>query len=863
MNNKLLLWLLAFVLTVQACKKTDGGGTMPPVNNDTTVAETGLITYTPAFPTDTGTITLTFDATKGNAGLKDFNGDVYIYTGVITSQSTSSSDWKYVTSTSFNSADSKAKTTPLGNNKYKFTLTPRSFYTVPAGEKILKIALLFRNADGSKVARNADGSDMYIPIFDLSKLQVRFTSPEFQPKYDPVPIVQTQMTGDEISVSAISSQAANLTISLNGVGFATANNATTVNGKTKIASGGKQTVKVTAIANGATAEASYTFVSAGTVEVADLPAGAKDGVTFINNGTSAIFNLYAPDKKFAYVIGDFNNWLADNKYFMKKTPDGKRWWVQVDNLDAAKTYGYQYFVDGSIKVADPYCELILDPDNDKYVPAASYPDIPAYPITKTSGIVSVMQANAPQYNWQVTNFARPDRKDLVIYELHVRDFIATHNYSTLEDTISYLSRLGVNAIELMPVNEFEGNSSWGYNPDFYFAADKYYGTKNSLKEFIDVCHQKGIAVILDMVLNHSFGQSPMVQLYFDNSTQKPASNSPWFNVDPTHPYNVGYDFNHESDATKYFVKNVLQFWMEQYKIDGFRFDLSKGFTQKNSGNDEIAWSQYDASRIAIWKDYNNFIKSKDPNLYVILEHFAVDQEEKELSAEGMMLWNNLNKNFNQATMGYPDSWDLSRIFYDQHGFAQPYNLVTYMESHDEERLMFKNEQYGNASGSYNIKDIATGLKRQQMAAAFLFASPGPKMIWQFGEVGYDISIETNGRTGEKPLHWEYMSNPDRYALYNTYTKLIKLKQNNSVFATTNFQYNLSSAVKYIKLISNDASVVVVGNFDVVPQPANIDFPSSGTWYDCLTGETISLPGTNYSTTLLPGEYHLYSSRVLN
>src|SRR3546814_16968827 len=143
----------------------------------------------------------------------------------------------------------------------------------------------------------------------------------------------------------------------------------------------------------------------------------------------------------------------------------------------------------------------------------------------------------------------------------------------------------------------------------------------------------------------------MVQLYFGQGNNMPAANSQWFNAIPTHPYNVGCDFNHERETTKKFTKNVVKFWMQEYKIDGFRFDLSKGFTQKNSGSDVGGWSSYDASRVAIWKDYNKYMKSLDPdNFYVILEHFADDQEEQELSKDGMMLWNNQNANFNEAIM---------------------------------------------------------------------------------------------------------------------------------------------------------------------------------------------------------------------
>ncbi len=591
----------------------------------------------------------------------------------------------------------------------------------------------------------------------------------------------------------------------------------------------------------------------------DLPAGAKDGVTFINNGTSAILTLFAPAKTTVSLIGDFNNWSATASP-MKKANDDKTWWIQIDNLNPNTEYSYQFLVNGSLKVADPYCEKILDESNDKYISASTYPNLMSYPTGKTTGIVSVMQANQPTYTWKNNSFTRPDKNNLVIYELLIRDFTTDHNYASTLQKLDYLISLGINAIELMPVNEFEGNLSWGYNPSFYFAPDKYYGTKTALQNFIDECHGRGIAVILDMVLNHSFGQSPMVQLYFDGT--KPTASSPWFNTDPKHPYNVGYDFNHESTATKYFAKNVIKFWMQQYKIDGFRFDLSKGFTQNFSNNDG-AFSAMDASRIAIWKEYNNYIKSIDPtNFYVILEHFADAAEEKILADEGMMLWANLNHNMNEATMGWLTDSDFSWGFSTRHGFSKSENLISFGESHDEERLNYKNISFGNASGSYSIKgNLATSLKREELAAAFLFSIPGPKMIWQFGELGYDINIDYNGRTGDKPIKWEYYTDVNRKALYDAYAKFIKLKKNNTIFNSTNVTYNLAGGIKYIKLIEGANTVVVVGNFDVNNQTANVDFGSSGSWVDAV-GNTISLSSTMYSATLAPGEYHIFSKIML-
>jgi len=308
----------------------------------------------------------------------------------------------------------------------------------------------------------------------------------------------------------------------------------------------------------------------------------------------------------------------------------------------------------------------------------------------------------------------------------------------------------------------------------------------------------------------------------------------------------------------------MKYWMQEYHIDGFRFDQSKGYTQTVTTTD-AAWSSYDASRVTLWKNYNNYIKGIDPNFYVILEHFTDNSEQTVLANEGMMMWTNLSTPGYQATMGYPTGpvWDLSGLFYDGFGFTAPYNLVQYFESHDEERNMYKNETYGNASGSYSTKNIATGLKREEMLAAFLMASPGPKMIWQFQELGYDISIDQNGRVGEKPILWNYNTDVNRRHLYSVFAKLIKMKINNPVFTSTNFKYSLTGAVKTIQMLDNTANVMVIGNYDVVTQTAAITFPSTGIWYDNMTGTSISVTSLPYSMTLAPGEYHVYSDKRLN
>lgn len=603
----------------------------------------------------------------------------------------------------------------------------------------------------------------------------------------------------------------------------------------------------------------------GNVTGVDPPSGSTDGVTFTNAGKSAIFNLYAPGKKSAAVIGDFNGWAPTA---MKKSQDGKRWWVQIDNLDPTKEYAYQYQLDGVLIVADPYTHKVLDPSYDSAIPPSVYPNLKPYPTGSTTGIVSTFWYGAPAYTWKTTNFTRADPRNLVIYELLPRDFVATHSYKTLTDTLSYIANLGCNAIELMPVNEFEGNDSWGYNSNYMFALDKYYGTQNDYKAFIDACHAKGIAVIQDIVLEDQFGSSPLVQMYWDAANNRPSPNSPWMDVANMHPAAVGYQMNHQSAATQKFSEDVMKYWIQEYHIDGFRFDEAKGYTQLNSGSDNYdLWGKYDASRVALWQKYNTYMKSLDPNFYVILEMFSENSEEAVYATNGMMCWANLSTNGEQALMSYNDSggsWDLSGLFYDSWGFSKSTGNICYFESHDQERLQFKNKSYGNSNGAYNIKTPTTGILRDEMGAAFMFSSPGPKMLWQFGERGYDMSIDSNGRLGDKDPRWDYMQSPARHHLYQVYSDMIRYKiKNPDVFSTASFTYNLSGAYKFIQLLgTGGTNLEVVGNFNVTPMSVTINFPATGTWYDNLNGTSINVTNTAYATTLLPGEYHVYSNNLL-
>lgn len=839
-----------------------------------------LLTWTPPFPRENDaaqTLVITMDATKGNQGLLNYTptSDVYVHIGAITNKSTSGDDWKYVRF-QWATTPAAANAPYAGNNKWTYTIAGslRSYFGITdPTETISKIAILFRSGNGNRVQRNADASNMYIPIY-TTDLTVRLSQPPREPKFNPTPEPQNWTVGTSFNIAADANKPSLMKLYHNGTVVATsAGNVTSLSASSVVTSGNQQIV---AEANDGTVTR-YDTINIFVSNIVALPPDVQDGINYINN-TTATLVLRAPGKGTVSVIGDFNNWTMNATTVMNKTPDGKFFWITLNGLAPGVEYAFQYVVDGNLKIADPYAEKILDPGPfaDVQIPASTYPNLKPYP-NGQNGIVSVLQTQAPVYNWAVTNFNKPDKRGLVIYELLVRDFIAAHDWKTLKDTLTYLKRLGVNAIEVMPWTEFENNNSWGYNTFQYFAPDKYYGPRNTLKQFIDSCHKYGMAVIMDIVLNHTYGPSPLARLYYDHQNNRPAANNPWYNDVAPHAFGFGEDFDHESADTKYFFGRVLKHWITEYKIDGYRFDFSKGITQKASSNDG-QFSAYDASRIALLKGYADTIKKVDPSNYLILEHFCDDQEERELSESGMLLWSRVWTQYQEASMGYISGSNFDQVIHSVKGFNNPH-LVGFMESHDEERITFKNIKYGNASGSYNIRDTATALKRMELNAAFLLTVPGPKMIWQFGELGYDYSrcylAANNDETGNcntkldpKPIRWDYQTQARRQQVFNVYSQLNRLRFHpmyKGAFENASIDRSLSGSFKWIKFTTtNDtADLVVIGNFDVTPQTGSVTFPVAGTWYDYFANTTISTTTGPQSFTLQPGEYRVYVNRNVN
>ena len=252
---------------------------------------------------------------------------------------------------------------------------------------------------------------------------------------------------------------------------------------------------------------------------------------------------------------------------------------------------------------------------------------------------------------------------------------------------------------------------------------------------------------------------------------------------------------------------------------------------------------------------------------MILEHLGNNDEETALANGGFMIWGKMTSEYTQAVMGYDG--DINYGSWQNRGYQWP-NLVTYAESHDEERMAYELTTYGNAFNGYDSKEEATAMDRLAMAHAFLLAIPGPKMMWQWGELGYQISIfdclngtfDEQCKLNEKPAPWDDLANANRLGLAKTIAALNELKRNQPAFGTYDFNVDGSGKGKRIHLYTPDQNVVLVGNFDVAPINMVPGFPSTGTWHDHFTGLPVSVNNLGDAMTLQPGEWHVFMDTPL-
>ena len=836
------------------------------------------VTLTPAMPADNVPVTVTFTS---ETNLLNTATDVFMHTGVVTDK-LASTTWSNTQGT-WGTSTSVGKMTKTSANTYTLALPSiRSYYALAAGETAYKIMAVFRNPDGTIIEKDG-AKDFQLPILLTPYLEVR----------EPLGTFITKPINQPFRITGYVSTPCNYTISVNGTTVFTATGVNRASTTYTPTTAGVYNVVITAVNGGATYTKTLNIAVCGTTSLAmaaPLPAGLKYGINYnATDATKATLVLHAPTESITsvHVIGDFNAWAVDCNYLMNYDAAKKTFWRELTGLTAGQEYVFQYLIDGSTRIGDPYAQKVSDPWHDATIPAATYPGLIQYPNAakpqngETPTIAAVLQTNQPVYVWQIPSFNRPSPNKLNIYQLHFRDFTTEGTFKAAIGKLDYLKRMGITAIETLPVSEFEGNDSWGYNPNYYFAVDKAYGTKNEYKLFVDECHKRGIAVLGDVVLNHAFGTNAHARMYWDETNSRPATNNPWFNAvsNFTNPdAQWGNDFNHNSPHTRALVDSVNRFWLEEFKIDGIRFDFTKGFSNTvypNASCSDVWGSCYDAGRVFNLKRMadkfwaiNNGATGALP--IFICEHLAMAAENTELANYGMLQWggNGVSQQYEKVAEGQTGAQSVGSAYYKNQSFNSA-NWISYMESHDEQRLGY----FQTISGNGNVRtDLAARSQFLQVAAATNLLFPGGRMVWQFGELGYDVDINFNGRTGKKPIRWDYLDVPERKKIYETYSRLFFLRNTMSTFhqafdegcpsCAVGSKSDLNSQFKRYHFYTavGDTAVTVIANTgnSIVSGDPKLN-STAATWYEYMS--QTNLPAST-SITLQPGEFRVYINKPL-
>lgn len=830
---------------------------------------------------------------KTGTGLAAYTGTIYAHTGV----TLNGNAWQNVIGTWGNNTLQPTLTLVSGS-VYKLELTPNilAYYNNPVGT-ISKINIVFRSADGSQQTTNLE-----LPI---GSFQATLNTPT-------VGSVSLLNSGSNLAITASNTGgSANYNLFVNGIPTNSASGSTYSFSHQNIT----QNSNYELIISQGTASFSKKFsvVVVPTIINQAVPSGLENGINYnTSDNTKATLVLEAPGKDFVYVAGSFNNWNPNNSYSMKKDTSNGKFWLELTGLTAGVDYSYQYWVVDQtpiansptlVKTADPCSTTVLSYYDDPWIPSTSYPGLPAFPAASAQEReVTLLKTGQTPYNWVSTSFTKPNKDKLVVYELLVRDFDGDRNFQDIIDRIQYFKDLGINAIELMPIMEFEGNESWGYNTAFHMALDKFYGTPEKLKELVDVCHQNGIAVILDIAFNHAFGRNPMIRMWMNDPDGDgwggPSTENPYFNTTVRHSYadGIGEDFNHSSVFTKNYVKQTIKHWITEFKIDGFRWDLTKGFTQACTSGDNACTDMLQPDRVAVLKEYADYSWSLDNDHYVIFEHLGSDDEEQEWAnyrigeGKGVMMWGEMYTQYKELAMGYATQ-NISRMSHFNHGFTGK-RLIGYPESHDKDRMMYEAITYGNGAGAYPVNgNLTNALNRMGAIGATSILVPGPKMIWHFGELGSNQSIWTcsNGTINsdndatpgdckldtKAQIQWggNWLADTRRTSILNDWSKMIKLKTSEPVFMADHAISPDGNNVKQRVYIYNNSfpttqlrNVVVIANFSTDNLSINPSFPTDVytypmTWYDLMNNNApVVISSPTAAMTVNSGRFRVFGNQ---
>lgn len=521
------------------------------------------------------------------------------------------------------------------------------------------------------------------------------------------------------------------------------------------------------------------------------------------------FNLFAPRNQGAALIASFSDW---KDIPMEKGEDGY-FRTQVELKDG--TYDYKFRVqtkspqfepDQWVDVIDPYATDINE--------------------SEKVGIVRIKEGEriVDTYVWQHDDTLLPNNHEIVIYEMHVADFSGgeddPHKRGKYIDAIAkldYLSELGVNAIELMPVNEYPGDYNWGYKVRHYFATESSYGSTEDLKRFIDECHGRGIRVFIDGIYNHTDEECPLMLIdrnywYYEHMHYPEDSANYWgpeFNYD-------NYDKTLDVKPAWKFVGDVVRYWVQEYHIDGIRFDAVRQLANYKF----LEWLAKQAKKKAAPKPF-----------YDIAEH--IPDSSSVVSPEGPLdaCW---HESFRYFVIPHicGEQFDVEKLkeVLDprRQGYAATTNVINYLSTHDRERVF-------RELGERGIFD-EDAFRRAKLAVVLLLTAMGVPMLWMGEEFG-EHQRKSEKVTQPKKIAWPLLNGELNRDLFEYYKKLIGLRKENPALQSDNIEFfhenSEAKVLAYVRWYDEGSRVVVVGNFsdNVLAGYQVPNLPAVGTWHE--------------------------------
>jgi len=571
-----------------------------------------------------------------------------------------------------------------------------------------------------------------------------------------------------------------------------------------------------------------------------LPVDIRGGIHYnLLAPDTLTFVLYAPFKHYVSLVGDFNDW---NSRTNRMVTDGRGvWWTTLPHPGETR-YGFYVAIDEQSHawVGDPYAQQMAWDDDGPwaYLPSEHIP-----------------------FSWHDQDWQTPDLRDVVIYELCVRDFAGywqanrPHHgtFADLAGYVDYFAEIGVNAIELMPIQAFPGDSSWGYNPVFYFAPAQSYGTPDELKQFVNACHRRNIAVILDVAFNHAWGDHPYYHFYppmYGPTGEWLPDWNPFFHHTPGAINSWGgLDWDHfKAETTRYF-QDIVRFWLTEYHLDGFRFDWVGGVDYDSRNPMTPDFNPYHGIRAICWA-----ARQAKPDCILIAEYWQLDGTDPKKSAAKLIhdtemdsCWNGDFHHVLDDILNQRWAWEQQNIFraiggYREQGYTSATQIVNYSCSHDEVRpeheIIFYSQGHIVRPADMSLQEMARA--KALLGLVTLFAAPGIPMLY----AGQEFAEDAPRTIDFQPLNWAKLQQVSSADYLTVVKRLIRarcchaaLRSDNIIFHANDFAQD--QLVRFDRIAYEDDGitihdiVIVALNFGANRVTCALPLPWPGSWTDIV------------------------------